>query len=119
MPSAPKKKAQIIIESGNNYLGALKGNQSGLLKAVETHSQPQRRFQQINKRHRRIEKRTISIIQNIDGIPQFPGLRTLIKIHSERQVFHPTFLQVSHEVHYYIASFVETAQALGERIRGY
>ena len=41
--------------------GALKGNQSGLLKAVETHFQPQQSVQQINKGHGRIEKRTVSI----------------------------------------------------------
>ena len=34
-------------------------------------------------------------------------------------MFHPTFIQVSTEVRYYVASIVETAQALGERIRGY
>lgn len=41
MPSAPKKTAQTIIDSGNDDLGALKGNQSGLLQAVDTHFQPQ------------------------------------------------------------------------------
>jgi hypothetical protein len=33
------------------------GNQSGLLKAVETHFQPQQSAQQLNKGHGRIEKR--------------------------------------------------------------
>lgn len=119
MPLAPKKTAQTIIDSGNDYLGALKGNQSGLLKAVKTHFQAQQSIQQINKGHGRVEKRRISISHNLDGIPEFPGLRTLIEIQSERQVFHPKFIQVSTEVRYYVASIVETAQALGERIRGY
>lgn len=119
MPSAPKKTAQTIIESGNDYLGALKGNQSGLLKAVKTQFQAQQTIQRINKGHGRIEKRTICISHILDGIPDFPGLRTLIRIKSERQVFHPTFIKVSIETRYYVASFVETIQALAQRIRGY
>lgn len=83
---APKKTVQTIIDSGNDYLGALKGNQSGLLKAVETHFQPQQSAQQLNKGHGRIEKRTVSITHRLDGIPDFPGLQTLIRVESERQV---------------------------------
>lgn len=61
MRLAPKKTAQTIIDSGNDYLGALKGNQSGLLKAVETHFQPQQSVQQTNQGHGRMENRTVSI----------------------------------------------------------
>lgn len=66
MLSALKKTAQIIVESQNDYLGALKGNQSGLLEAVRTHFQAQQTVQQINKGHGRIEKRSISISHNLD-----------------------------------------------------
>lgn len=41
--------AQTIIDSGNDYLAALKGNQSSLLKIVETHFQLQQTVHQINK----------------------------------------------------------------------
>lgn len=41
MQSAPKKTAQTIIDSGNDYLGALKGNQSGLLKGVQANFKAQ------------------------------------------------------------------------------
>ena len=41
MPLAPKKTCQLIVDSGNHYLGALKGNQGNLLKDVETHFFPQ------------------------------------------------------------------------------
>lgn len=119
MPSAPKKTAQTIIDSGNDYLGALKGNQSGLLSAVEAHFQAQQSVQQINKGHGRIEKRIISVSHDLKGIPEFPGLQTLIRVHSERQLLHPTFIEVSTEIRYYVASIVETAEAFGERIRGY
>lgn len=119
MPSALKKTAQTIVESQNDYLGALKGNQSGLLEAVQTHLQAQQSVQHINKGHGRIEKRTISISHDLTQIPEFPGLRTLIRVQAERQVYRASVIEVSTQTRYYIASFIETAQAFGERIRGY
>lgn len=119
MPSVPKKTAQTIIDSGNDYLGALKGNQSSLLEAVETHFQPQQSIQQINKGHGRIEKRTVSITHLLEQIPDFPGLQTLIRVESERQVHRANIIAVSTETRYYVASFIETAQAFADRIRGY
>jgi predicted transposase YbfD/YdcC len=119
MPSAPKKTAQTIIDSGNDYLGALKGNQSGLLEAVKTYFQPQHSVQQINKGHGRIEKRTVSITHQLDNIPNFPALQTLIRVESERQVHRANIIEVSTETRYYVASFSETAQAFAHRIRGY
>ena len=119
MRSAPKKTAEVIVESENDYLGALKGNQSGLLAAVSAHFQAQQTVQQINQGHGRIEKRTVSISHDLDGIPDFPGLRTLIRVQSERQVHRATIIEVSHETRYYVASFIESAQAFAERIRGY
>jgi predicted transposase YbfD/YdcC len=119
MPSALKKTAQTIIDSGNDYLGALKGNQSGLLEAVETHFQPQQSIQQIHKGHGRIEKRTVSITHLLAQIPDFPGLQTLIRVESERQVHRATLIEVSSETRYYVASFIDTAQAFADRVRGY
>ena len=117
--TAPKKTAQTIVDSGNDYLGALKGNQSGLLSAVSAKFQAQQTVQHINKGHGRIEKRTVSISHDLNGIPDFPGLQTLIRVQAERQVHRATVIEVSTETRYYLASFVETAQAFAERIRGY
>lgn len=86
---------------------------------METHFQAQQSVQQINKGHGRIEKRNISVSHDLEGIPEFPGLRTLIRVESERQILHPTFIEVSNEIRYYVTSLVETASELGERIRGY
>lgn len=119
MPSAPKKTAQTIIDSQNDYLGSLKGNQSGLLKAVEANFQAQATTQHLDKGHGRIEKRTISISHNLDGIPDFPGLQTLIRVQSERQVHRANVIEVSYETRYYVASFIDTVQAFAQRIRGY
>jgi hypothetical protein len=37
------------VDSGNDYIGALKGNQSGLLQDVEANFQPEQTDLQINK----------------------------------------------------------------------
>lgn len=84
MPSAAKKTATTIIDSHNDYIGALKGNQSGFLAGVVAKFQAQATTQQTNKGHGRIEKRTVTISHILDGIPDFPGLQTLMRVHSER-----------------------------------
>lgn len=119
MPSAPQKTAQTIVESQNDCLGALKGNQSGWLDAVRAHFQAKQTVQQINKGHGRIKKRTISISHSLDQIPEFPGLQTLIRVQSERQVHRAKLIEVSTKTRYYIVSFIEAAQAFADRIRGH
>jgi predicted transposase YbfD/YdcC len=73
----------------------------------------------VPKGHSRIEKHTVSISHSLDGIPNFPGLKTLIRVSSERQVRRATVIEVSTEVRYYLASFMDTATAFADRIRGY
>ncbi len=119
MRLALKKTAQVIIESENDYLGALKGNQSGLLKAVDTHFEAQQSDYQINKGHGRIEKRTVSISHQLEHIPKFPGLKTLIRVQSERHVYRANIIEISKETRYYVSSLVESAREFAQRIRGY
>jgi predicted transposase YbfD/YdcC len=119
MPLAPKKTAQIIVDSKNDYLGALKGNQSGLLEAVKAQFKAEQSDLTLNQGHGRIEKRTVSISQSLAGIPDFPGLKTVIRVESERQIFRANIIEVSTETRYYVASYLETAAAFGQRIRGY
>ncbi|NET37708.1 MAG: ISAs1 family transposase [Cyanothece sp. SIO1E1] len=79
----------------------------------------QRPVEQMNKGHGRIEKRRVSISHQLDDIPAFPGLQTLIRVESERQVHRANIIEVSYETRYYVASFIESAQGFAERIRGY
>ena len=81
--------------------------------------QPQATIQQINKGHGRIEKRTVSISHILDGIPDFPGLQTWIRVQSERLVHRATIIEVTTVTRYYVASFIDTVQAFAARIRGY
>lgn len=117
--STQTKTAQVIIESENDYLGALKGNQSGLLKAVETHFDAQQSDYQVHKGHGRIEKRTVSISHQLEHIPDFPGLKTLIRVESERHVYRANIIEISKETRYYVSSLVESAHEFAQRIRGY
>ncbi len=64
-----QKTWELIVSSGNDYIGALKGNQSGLLADVEAHFTPETSEEQINKGHGRIEKRSVSIYHLIERQP--------------------------------------------------
>ena len=66
----------MIIETGNDYIAALKGNQPGLFQDVKTNFIPEFTVSQINKGHGRIEKRSVSVCQTINGIRFWPGLKT-------------------------------------------
>ncbi len=109
----------MIVSSCNDYIGALKGNQSGLLADVEANFTPEATYEQINKGHGRIEKRSVSICQTLDGIRQWPGLTTLIRVESERQLLKHQEIEVTTETRYYVSSLSATVQAFAERIRGY
>jgi predicted transposase YbfD/YdcC len=109
----------LIIASGNDYIAALKGNQPGLFQNVTTKFIPEFSYEQINKGHGRIEKRSISICPQLDPLRFWPGLKTLIRVESERQIIRHNHIKVEKETRYYISSLSATAREFGERIRGY
>lgn len=119
MPSIPKKTAQLIVDSGNEYLGALKGNQKGLLTDVKTHFKPESTFETLEKGHGRIEKRTVSICRDLSNIRAWPGLRTLIRVESQRSEIYDDMIVDTQETRYYITSLLEEVEPLAQRIRGY
>ncbi len=119
MRLTPKKTCEQIVESGNHYLGALKGNQAGLLREVKQHFQPQDTYSQVNKGHGRIEKRTVSICQTLDGIRPWAGLCTVIRVEATRHLLRDYLIVGSVQVRYYISSLNETAQQFALRIRSY
>jgi predicted transposase YbfD/YdcC len=66
-----------------------------------------------------MEKRSVSICQTLDGIRSWPGLTTLIRVESERQLLRHQVIEVTTETRYYISSVSTTAQEFALRIRGY
>jgi len=93
----------LIVNSGNDYIAALKGNQPTLFQDVKRNFIPEFTCNQINKGHGRIEKRHVSICKNLDCIRPWPGLTTLIKVQSERQVFTHNVIEVTTQTRYYIS----------------
>ena len=119
MPSTLKKTAQLIVDSGNEYLGALKGNQKGLLSEVKEHFKPESTVETLEKGHGRIEKRTVSLCRDLSNIRQWPGLKTLIRVESQRSEIYDDMIVDTQETRYYITSLLEEARPLAQRIRGY
>lgn len=119
MPLVLKKTCRLIVESGNHYLGALKGNQGNLHKSVQAHFVAEQSDTDISKGHGRIEHRVVSLCTNLEHIPEWPGLQTLIRVESQRQFKKGGHPRIETETRYYVASFSESAAAFAQRIRGY
>lgn len=115
-----KKSCQLIVESHNHYLGALKGNQSGLLKEVKATFQVEDTYTQLSKGHGRIEERIVETCRTLDGIRPWAGLCTLIRVTATRTLLKGEYEMVGKtETRYYISSLSETAQQFAHRIRSY
>lgn len=119
MQLALKKTCQLIIESENHYLGALKGNQGNLFKSVKAHFVPQQTYTEINQGHGRIEQRVVSLCTQLDDIKPWPGLKALIRVESQRRFKIGGRERLETETRYYVASFVESAASFAQRLRGY
>jgi len=117
MRLAPKKTCQLIIDTENHYLGALKGNQGNLYKSVQTNFVAEASYTEISKGHGRLEKRVVSICTTLDDIKPWPGLKTLIRVESERQFKKGGQLRIETETRYYIASFLESAESFAQHSR--
>lgn len=120
MQLTPKKSCQQIVESHNHYLGALKGNQSGLLKAVKATFQVEDTYTEISKGHGRIEERIIDTCQTLQGLCPWAGLCSLVRVTATRTLLKGAYEIVGKtETRYYISSLRETAQQFADRIRAY
>ncbi len=100
-------------------MGALKGNQGNLFKSVQANFVPQQSHHDLNKGHGRLDKRVISICTELEGIPPWPGLQTLIRVESWRKFKKGKQTLLETETRYYVASFLAPAEAFAQRIRGY
>jgi len=120
MPSTPKKTCQQIVERHNHYLGALKGNQSGLLDQVKANFQVEDSYTQRDNGHGRIEQPVVSICRTLEGIRSWAGLCTVIRVTATRTVLKGEYEIVgAPQTRYYICSLSETARQFAQRIRAY
>ncbi|MBE9119225.1 ISAs1 family transposase [Lusitaniella coriacea LEGE 07157] len=119
MQSAPKKTCQLIVDSGNHYLGALKGNQGNLFKSVQANFVAQQSYSEFTKGHGRVERRVVSLCTTLENIPAWPGLESLIQVESQRHFLKGGRDRWETETRFYIASCIESAESFAQRIRGY
>ena len=115
MQSIHKKTIETIINSGNHYLAAVKGNQPKLYKAIQRQFTEHDSFGNICKGHGRIEKRRVSTAYLDFKLPGWSSVKTIIKVESERQLRYKT----EFSTRYYISDLSESAVEFYQRIRGY
>ncbi|NJO99064.1 MAG: ISAs1 family transposase [Pleurocapsa sp. CRU_1_2] len=104
-----------IVNSGNHYLAAVKGNQGKLYQTVQQQFVSEEIFEEINKGHGRIEKRRVSISQTKFNLTEWLGVKTIVKVESQRQLKH----KIESNTRYYISDLEETAFQFYQRVRGY
>ncbi|NJL84789.1 MAG: ISAs1 family transposase [Leptolyngbyaceae cyanobacterium SM1_1_3] len=96
----------------------MKGNQSTLHKSVQASFVAQESYSEISKGHGRIEQRGVNRCTTLDKLPSWPRLQAVIRVERQRhfkQGGHPC---LETETRYLVASFVESAEAFAQRIRG-
>jgi predicted transposase YbfD/YdcC len=94
-----------IVKTKNYYIAAVKWNQQKLREQVfEVKDQDE----QENKGHGRVEKRRVSICRNATEIQGWPGLKTIIKVESKREIRG----ECTHQTRWHISSLMENAKAL-------
>jgi len=90
-----------------------------LLADVKANFKAEETVETLDKGHGRIEKRTVSICRDLRQIREWPGLKTLIRVESQRSEIYSDMIVDTHETRYYITSVLEEAKPLAQRIRGY
>ncbi len=123
MRSTPKKTCEQIINSGNHYLGALKGNHGNFFKALKLQFQPETHVHTVETGHGRVERRSVSLCHNIKSLPEvdeWAGLKTIIRVTSYRHLLKGQLLFIKQPTtRYYISSLDETVEEFAQRIRDY
>lgn len=104
-----------IVETGNHYLAAVKGNQPKLYQAVQEKFVATDSYQSICKGHGRTEKCKVSIAYVDFKLASWSSVKTIIKVESERQLRYQTELSTR----FYISDLRESAFEFYQRIRGY
>ena len=123
MHSTPKKTCQQIVDSGNHYLGALKGNHGNFFKALKLNFQSDAHVHSVETGHGRVERRTVSLYRDIESLPnadQWAGLKTIVKVTSYRHILKGQYLLIRPPaIRYYISSLEESVESFARRIREY
>ena len=119
MPCTPKKTVQQIIESGNDYLIALKANQGNLFEAVQQHfeqSQPLDRVSEVEQTRDRQMERIVTVLTPPAEIdPAWLGIQRVLKVERRGTRCGKPF----EETMFYITSLNADAVEFARRIRNH
>ncbi|MBW4542570.1 MAG: ISAs1 family transposase [Myxacorys chilensis ATA2-1-KO14] len=117
MRCTPKKTVEQIIESGNDYIITVKGNQPKLyqyLQAQFEKHQTQDVDNQTEQARNRITQRTVSVLDNVEELDTaWVGVRRFIRV--ERIGIRGT--EPTHEAMFYISSVAADAKVFSRLIR--
>jgi predicted transposase YbfD/YdcC len=115
----PKKTCQLIIDSNNDYVIAVKNNQPKLhrhIQRIAALTKPKSRYVQTEKTRDRLTTRIVEVFDDLNGIdPQWTGIKSLIRV--ER--FGTRGGKKYHEIVCYISSLIRTAAEFACGIRGH
>lgn len=115
--------AQAIIDKEADYVLAVKDNQGTLHQNIEDSFRfikPAMSHQDVDVDHGRVETRTCSVIDDltmIENIQRWSGLKTIVKIDSERYIKSTGIKE--NETRYYITSMKPEAEKIGKSIRSH
>ena len=114
-----KKTVELIIESGNDYVIAVKANQTNLYKKIQTlthQTTPSSIDRSFESSRDRKTHRLVSVFEDLSGIsPDWIGLKRLIKV--ERTGTRNSLPY--HQVAYYISSLTLKAGEFAKGIRAH
>jgi predicted transposase YbfD/YdcC len=115
----PKKTTELIIESGNDYVIAVKENQPKLynhIQRVAVEKKPTSSDIRNEKTRDRITTRKVEIFNDLDGInPEWQGIKSLIKVERTGTRAGKDY----HEIVCYISSLSLKAKEFSQGIRGH
>ncbi|MBD2597039.1 ISAs1 family transposase [Nostoc spongiaeforme FACHB-130] len=115
----PKKTCQLIIDSGNEYVIAVKENQPKLhrhIQSVAAKTKPTSRYIATEKTRDRLTKRTVEVFHDLNGIdPKWIGIKSLIRVERVGTRGGKQY----HDIACYISSLICTAQEFAQGIRGH
>lgn len=119
-----KETCEQIIESGNDYLGALKGNHSKFHAEIQEKFQSESHLHTVETCHGRVERRSVSLWTDWEGelseSKEWVGLRSIIRVTSYRHLLKGEYIHIRKpETRYYISSLDETVEQFADRIRNY
>jgi len=116
-----KKTTEIIIETNNDYVIAVKENQKELYHQIRVNMlerDPVSIDYTAEKNKGRIEERAVFVYDNLKDINEgWKGLKTIIQV--ERKTQTPKQKKRSHETAYYISSLQDDASEFNSGIRGH